>query len=431
VRIFAVPTQASITAAESLRAFPAALAEADSGRFRLWLPPVLQLEPTVPVLTLALDWCASSPHLLAAGRGDGTLAVWDLTQSVKSAPVRTGAPSTAATGGGARGNGGCGDWNGGSCGGSESGGDHGLGEAGVRHMAPLALSSLPRATLGSSTQLGGEISSLYQRGTTASSVALGHAGPVRGVRWAPDASELLASVGDDGILFVWDCDGMVPQRQRHVVAQYAQALDLAWSPRAAAIFVATDNAALRLQALREDMVLPLIAPNCDKRGGRATNRHNHSAPNKVERSARLGCAETASVWALALSNSGDRLAAVSSDGRLEIFKESSVHISKRCVRRHVEGTGVAQLHVADPHAMLGRSVGSRSAGATMGADDDPPALHIALGPAARALGLPDAPTPLAPPRAALRCASWSTHMRHGEWLACGGTSGLLLVLSDQ
>ena len=64
VRIFAVPTQASLTAAESLRAFPAALAEADSGRFRLWLPPVLQLEPTVPVLTLALDWSASSPHLL-------------------------------------------------------------------------------------------------------------------------------------------------------------------------------------------------------------------------------------------------------------------------------------------------------------------------------------------------------------------------------
>ena len=85
---------------------------------------------------------------------------------------------------------------------------------------------------------------------------MGHAAPVRCVRWAPpslggDEADYLASCGCDGVLCVWDHLCVVPQRQRHIVAQNCWALDLVWSPSVEepAILVATDTSTLRVQSL--------------------------------------------------------------------------------------------------------------------------------------------------------------------------------------
>ena len=81
VRIFAIPTRASLEAVEQKLAHPIRPASdrVRTGAAGLWLPPVLSMEPIAPVLTLSLDWCATSTEWLAAGLDDGLVVVWDVT----------------------------------------------------------------------------------------------------------------------------------------------------------------------------------------------------------------------------------------------------------------------------------------------------------------------------------------------------------------
>lgn len=251
---------------------------------RIWLPPVLQLEASAPVLVISLDWCAHATHWLAAGLNDGTLAVWDLRE--KAEPHSTSRRAAEGSGGkeddggaeqqereeeeGCEGGGdgdgvgvGDGDGGGGRDGGTgrvAGGGAGGLdGEETFGSIlgAPLGVLTVPHAMLGCSSRLGGNLSRLYTLGSTRSSQALGHAGPVMRVRWAPPPHELLASVGQDGLLIVWDHCSRVPIRQLHQVSPYTWATDALWAPSdVPAIFVATDCAGLKVQELRDDIVAP-------------------------------------------------------------------------------------------------------------------------------------------------------------------------------
>ena len=82
--------------------------------------------------------------------------------------------------------------------------DEGEGEGeGDERSAPRGRLLLPRCTLGVPSRGGGMLSMPYVRSTSTSTQALGHAGPVRSIRWAPYPHEVLASVGNDGLLIIW------------------------------------------------------------------------------------------------------------------------------------------------------------------------------------------------------------------------------------
>ena len=245
VRLFAVPTPESLEAAGPLMAHPLRPNNCLEEPMRAWLQPILRLDPGLPVLTLTLDWCSSSPHWLAAGWDDGKVVVcgtcahplnylkgsvhtvqwiagWEMRDTTREMTSET-TRKTSCT---------------------------------APHWA-----SFPCRTPHSGVERRelAESSPFFSRGSTPSSQAVGHAGPVRRVRWSPAPHELLASVGHDGMLFVWDPSSAVPIRQRHNIAPYAWAVDALWAPsEVPAIFVATDSAALRLQALKDDVQLPAI-----------------------------------------------------------------------------------------------------------------------------------------------------------------------------
>ena len=226
----------------------------------------------------------------------------------------------------------------------------------------------------------------------------------------------IASVGKDGLLCVWDPQSPTPLRQRHNPGMPSWANDLAWAPSAPAIFTSMDIVAVRLQALREDIVIP---PLSDKTPGgtkrwRATggSRGGNEGVLPSGRVLVLGCAPTASVCALSVSAGGERLAGVSNDGRLEVFREVRSQLTKKAFARTLEGVGMLQI--------------------TTPADESPggTALHVALGAAAKAVntaatgGKAYVPSP----QMALRALSWNPNEHHSEWLACGGDAGLLISM---
>lgn len=229
--------------------------------------------------------------------------------------------------------------------------------------------------------------------------------------------------------------------QRHGVVPYAWALDALWAPSgAAAIFVAADSPALRLQALRDDIVLPV-----DVSGG-SENRLKKTAAGPP-RPFTFRCASTATVWALAPSGAGECIAGVTSDGRLELVREVRRRINSRRHQRYLEGQVLAHLEQVPEvnHEPLHQSSaqGERTAaaphpgGAPLAALDGSQLseaqaseglVHVALGAAVD----PPRPGPSLPgPRAALRCVAWNSKRAaaaHGDWIACGGGAGLLLIL---
>ena len=415
VRIFAVPTLESLEAVPAsyhLRAAQSAHHSARGpGPMRAWMPPVLELEPNGPVLPLTLDWCAQSTHLLAVGLDDGIVSVWDLHAPAHRA-AREGRPGGRTP---------------------EPSANEEVADPDAEDLrgVPLGTLSAPSVTLGSSTRMGGELSRFFTRGSTGSSQALGHAGPVRRVRWSPAPHELLASVGHDGLLCVWDPKSAVPMLQRHGVVPYAWALDALWVPSgAAAVFVAADSPALRLQALRDDVVLP-----ADVLGNGSRFRTTAGGP---PRPFTFGCAPTATVWALAASGSGEFIAGVTSDGRLELVREVRQRINRRQHRRYLEGQPMAQLQSVPevdpvPPSPSGSRVEVPVPLATMDQEQDrapgsKASLHVALGHAAKAF---KPGTSLAGPSAALRCVACNSKAAaalDGEWIACGGGAGLLLIL---
>ena len=419
VRLFAVPTPESLEAAGPLMAHPLRPNNCLEEPMRAWLQPILRLDPGLPVLTLTLDWCSSSPHWLAAGWDDGKVVVWDL-RAPAQLPKRQRAHGAVDSGMGDEG--------------YDEGDDERDDEEDELHSAPLGILSVPHASLGCGTsRVGGELSHFFSRGSTPSSQAVGHAGPVRRVRWSPAPHELLASVGHDGMLFVWDPSSAVPIRQRHNIAPYAWAVDALWAPsEVPAIFVATDSAALRLQALKDDVQLPAIPMYAPCYANGRWKDSAGIAANSSSRPFAFGCMPTATVWALAASSGGERLAGVTSDGRLEVVREVRHQLNRKRYQRHFEGRGLVQLQSS--HDTL-----TELAFAT---DDDADVIRVALGKVAQAsfMGKPSAAaggaaaegaSEMPSPRYSLRCVAWNSAAatkRHGNWLACGGSAGLLIVL---
>ena len=404
IRIFPIPTPESLDTAESSLPASARVPARDRlRRFRLWLLAAIKLEPTSPVLTTAIDWNRSSPELLAAGRDDGTVAVWDLNAPSQPTHVE----------GGEQGREQASEQSGEQEG---EGSEYGASKGGDADLC-LAVASVPRHTLGCSNRGSGEVSVFLMRGSLNATMPLGHAASVTSVRWAPPPHDsLLASVGKDGLLCVWDPQSPTPLRQRHNPGMPSWANDLAWAPSAPAIFTSMDIVAVRLQALREDIVIP---PLSDKTPGgtkrwRATggSRGGNEGVLPSGRVLVLGCAPTASVCALSVSAGGERLAGVSNDGRLEVFREVRSQLTKKAFARTLEGVGMLQI--------------------TTPADESPggTALHVALGAAAKAVntaatgGKAYVPSP----QMALRALSWNPNEHHSEWLACGGDAGLLIFM---
>ena len=503
VRIFAIPTPAGVrplastaaaTAAAAATATAAAplLGELPLPPPELWLPPVLQLEPRELVLPLTLDWCAGSPHLLATGHSDGTVKVWhlletptragektpweilgiDLVQSIRRVDPQAGpneedeegeegeeasasadvamevdgvaAPSKVRIGKAV------------VVAATDGGSDRGASASAALPPppgTPLGLLTVPFCVLGISTRLGGAphggLHPAYLKGSAASTQAIGHAGPVRSVRWAPAPHEYLASVGHDGLLMLWDHRLRVPMVRRHEVAPYMWALDCAWSAVLPLIWVAVDEPVLRLQPLRDDV--------------EAAVRRREIAKIRPLSDA----ASNAAVWALALSAPGDRLAAATSAGRLEVHSECRLRGSRKVeaqVRGHVQlGWSDGKTAPAKPRTVASRAAaatpaaavsgsrargtedevllaedevpdhaeGAAAAAAAAGTDAAPPAagpiLTVALG--AAAAPPPPAPngTPVAPSVVSLRSLQWNPNPAHHDWIACGGASGLLIL----
>lgn len=403
VRIFAIPTRGSLRAAVS-----ASLPMMDDGSDRsacvprLWLPPVLQLEPTSDVLTLSLSWCATSTQYLAAGLNDGTCKVWNLSEACKSG----GAPNDAAPGAGegamagAEGAATTEDDDGG---GVASGGEESLclGRPDTTLFVPHCVFGLPSG--GSA----GSISLAYARSFTGQVVSTGHAGPVRSVRWSNPPDELLGSVGHDGVLCVWDHTRRYPLLQVHEVSPYSWALDLVWSQVSSAIIVSVDEPSLRIAPLDDSV--------------------------KVS-STRLSLSDdksNAAVWALGASAFGDKLACATSAGRLELLR--CAHPDRKNAKRVSDVYGCVQLG-ACPSAPS-----SESTDANVDADAgvlssavvvaEGPVISVALGEAAHAPPASPGGAPLPPAEVALRNVHWNPNVGHEKWLACGSTSGLVLLLS--
>ena len=221
VRVFALPTDQSLTTAEPLLAHAARRATSTLGvagtvsaPWRLWLPPVLILEPMAPVLTLSLDWCTSTPHLLACGLNDGTIAVWDLNEPARPPPETDDTEAFDDVDSDE-------DWWEDAMEDSDDFSDDGIGAADsdmplrgsaaqqrataasrraasrraaaaeqalLRHGRALGMLSLPLASLGYSSTANGELPRFYTSGSILSSAGLGHAGP--GARRAADRMPL-------------------------------------------------------------------------------------------------------------------------------------------------------------------------------------------------------------------------------------------------
>jgi len=231
----------------------------------------------------------------------------------------------------------------------------------------------------------------YVRSTVTSTWALGHAGSVRSIRWAPYPHEVLASVGHDGLLLIWDPALPVPMLQHHDIP-YTWSLDLAWSPIAPLVFVAVDDTELHLQSTNRDYV-----PTRPKRALSQAEGH-------------------AVVWAIALSSHGDRLACGTSGGRLELLTE------KKKYKKYFSEFD-ACVQITSGH-------GGEQSGASMAGAGTAPALEltVTLGSAARPPLCPAAGSPLPPSWVALRCLAWNPNAGRESWLACGTSSGLLLLL---
>jgi WD40 repeat protein len=283
--------------------------------------------------------------------------------------------------------------------------------------ATLGLMVVPHCVLGVSTRLGGTMSDMYMLGITNCTSALGHAGPVRSVGWSAAPHELLASVGHDGLLVVWDIARAIPLLQRHEVAPYSWALDLAWSPVAPAIFVSSDDAILHTVGLRDGMSLT-----------KGTTLDEIPA--------------STTVWSIGCNAPGDRLACATSIGRLEIFtqerkncgykpnnaKAFPIRGSSQIQLAYESEAGVTATEVAAPTSA---DDGCQSVAilpeTSADASSSTSPITVALGRAARSMPRAAKGSKMPPSSIGLRCMDWNPNLTHEEWLACGTGAGLVLI----
>ena len=233
------------------------------------------------------------------------------------------------------------------------------------------------------------------------------------------------------------------------VARYAMQpgwmTGVAWSPVGEALLASTDAPAIVLQLLQAPRTphtahrTPLTARRTPHtacagatrtpcalvhtciRGACIRPRARARAPQgtrvgSASNLAMAGSSTSFGVWALSLSACGGLLAAVSSDGRLEVRRQEAkpggqaAAASCRLVSR-----GLVQLHEAPrPEAAAARAESSARA------------VRVLLGEAAEAPPPPapdgQAPTP---PHLALRVVAFNPNPAHRQWVACAGPSGLL------
>ena len=107
--------------------------------------------------------------------------------------------------------------------------------------------------------------------------------------------------------------------------------------------------------------------------------------------------------------SGEKMAGVTSDGRLELVYEEWEQVTKTAKQTYLTGKGVVQIRAVKEEE------GEEDCG-----------LHVSLGKAAR-VQMPEA-SAFAPPKVALRSVAWSADEEHGELLAAGGCAGLVVVV---
>ena len=132
--------------------------------------------------------------------------------------------------------------------------------------------------------------------------------------------------------------------------------------------------------------------------------------------AMAGSSTSSGVWALSLSACGGLLAAVSSDGRLEV----------RCQEGKPGGQGTAASYRLVSRGLVQLHDAPRPEVAAAGVESSARAMRVLLGEAAEAPPPPapdgQAPTP---PHLALRVVAFNPNPAHRQWVACAGPSGLL------
>lgn len=346
VRVFAVPKIEELQAIAAAHAPPSVPRSSCSvapsrppAPMTFHLPPSVLLRPTGVCLALCLGWQPADPfHLLAVGRADGTVQLWNL----RAAKDTGGGGGRVPVGGGGVPEGGRERTDGGAAEGGvpagaiRAGGAGGgilsvyggpaaaipAGDAGAAPAIPAVgpappgvhVLSSPHIVLGQAVRPSGmrpgelgDASELRTDMTTRG----GHFGPVRCVRWSPPPHSLLATGGHDGMWCVWECNqGWAPRQRRHATVGWV--LDLLWirggNPSAEVGAPPGGPALIVSRDATEISIDPLFRPD-------------------PAQGFQLHCSPLVAVWSLGISASGDRLAAASSDGRLGVLAEKSRNAS--------------------------------------------------------------------------------------------------------
>lgn len=161
-------------------------------------------------MTLRLSWCPTFPHaLLAAASEDGSIFVWDLDGSNVRTCVADGLATLKAAV-------------------HLSGVTTPCDDGNEAPGAPVATLLTPSFVCGPSTRGGGGRFDASFMDASSAFRSL-HAAPVRGIKWSPAPMQMLASVGQDGMLLLWDWRSCWAPIQQHNVAAH-WLLDVEWSP---------------------------------------------------------------------------------------------------------------------------------------------------------------------------------------------------------
>ena len=226
-------------------------------------------------------------------------------------------------------------------------------------------------------------------------------GWMTGVAWSPVGEALLASTDAPAIVL------QLLQAPRTAHTAHRTPLTARRTPHTACAGATRTPCALVHTCIRGACIRPRARARGAPQGTRVGSASNL---------AMAGSSTSFGVWALSLSACGGLLAAVSSDGRLEVRRQEAkpggqaAAASCRLVSR-----GLVQLHEAP-----------RPEAAAAGAESSARAVRVLLGEAAEAPPPPapdgQAPTP---PHLALRVVAFNPNPAHRQWVACAGPSGLL------
>ncbi|KAL1520435.1 hypothetical protein AB1Y20_022018 [Prymnesium parvum] len=347
-----------------------------NGAARIWLAPVVQLQPPLPLLTLRLSWCPTPPHtLLAAATDNGSVFLWDVSTPEVAQPAEE------------------------SC--SAESGD-------APNGSPLATHAVPAYVCGPNTRGGGgRFDHSFLEGSSFRSC---HSAPVRGLRWSPPPLQILASVGQDGMLMVWDYRSCWAPIQQHLVARQ-WLLDVEWSLCTPSLVTCGDSGKLFAVRLEADGIVAPISEQCEKQ--------LRASVDTIPATLALPPAnEATSIWATGpdtgseainacgLSRGGDVLACVTSDGQLTLWQEVAGGLSV-----HVDILRLAEPAERDEGFHLDVCTGA-----------------YANSKSKQAKGKKFVRSIVSTPRESLRCIRWNPNPARTDWMACAGHAGVVVIL---